>query len=188
MERSELEQWIEAHYGELLAVAIRRHKRAAADVLHTAIAGMFASKAGPGPLGSAGFWTWAVALIRGAAKDRRVSDQRQNRLKVEAKNIQRAALVLGQRRERGKFESPLSDDSAKYLKTWARETREALTVAFRRRHHKGEAGVSYVRHGHEDQQMGPESSVEIPGRPAVPWTAISQSTGRQNAPGYRGRR
>ena len=183
MERSELEQWIEQHYGELLAVAKRKHKRAPEDLLQNAVAGMLASQKSPA-LQLA--WPWAVSWLRGRAQHMRTSDNRQRALKSEAKNIHQAASIHGQRQERGRYENPLSDDSAKYLKAWARDARERLIESSRRSHHKGEPGVSMVRLGREEQHMSGDNA-PIKGRPAVPWTHVSSSTGRQNPTGYRGR-
>ena len=77
MTRTDFDQWISQHYGELTAVARRLvdNPEDAPEIVNDAVATTLANGHLPGVTHP---WTWMVNAVRGKAKDRRVSNQRKN--------------------------------------------------------------------------------------------------------------
>ena len=107
MTRPEFDAWVEQHYGELLAVAVRRTDCEPEDIVQAAVAGMLASRVlkrirldnkdlDPTVLS---VWPWAVYRIRSALSNRRQAGRRRARVKKETQ----AACLLG---EKGNLRTP----------------------------------------------------------------------------------
>lgn len=179
---TEFEKWYEANEQRLFRRARRRVRRVPdldpRDVLQRAAETMFTSKHLKDLIAD-DIWLWALNIVRRAAYHARRSWQRQRALMAEAENFERAGVNPGwtaddaegdfdqhhvdvvlpgdnedeDHRVSRDLENPLTDERAKFLKSWLHDSREAFVLAARRRHHFGEPGVPYSRDGWEDQWM-----------------------------------
>lgn len=86
MTRAEFDNWIEQHYGELLAVAKRRG--GSEDTVQSAVLRVLSTQSYSRIVGSSA-WTWMVGAVRSVAADQRDSSTSQQRLRGEFKTVQR---------------------------------------------------------------------------------------------------
>ena len=101
MTRPEFDAWVEQHYADLLAVAVRRTDCEPEDIVQAAVAGMLASPALPkiGHDGEMGAWPWAVSWVRGTLSNRR----RAGRYRAEVEKEFHSRSSLG---EKGNLRTP----------------------------------------------------------------------------------
>ncbi len=95
MTRKAFDQWIEQHYGELVARArtLVNNPADAAEVIHQAVARAISNR----KLGKVrNPWTWMVNSVRSAAYNQRVSDSR----RAIATVIYASAVYRGQAQEK----------------------------------------------------------------------------------------
>ena len=105
MTRPEFDAWVEQHYGDLLAVAVRLTDCEPEDIVQAAVARMLKSQAlanvvdDPNAKGQMGVWPWAVGCLRSTFSNRRTVGWRRTRVEKEVQ----AVASLG---ERGNLRTP----------------------------------------------------------------------------------